>query len=150
MLAVHEARKRGVLFDVGHGQGSFSWTVAEICAQEGIYPDTLSTDLHSGNIKGPAYDLPSVLTKMLVLGMPLKEVIRASTASAAKAIGWSDRIGSLSLGREVVIATFAGLASTLILTLTTYSRPISPYLSSKTSMSCLKMGSLNYAIVNRG
>ena len=98
---------RGVLFDVGHGQGSFNWTVAELCAAAGFWPDTISTDLHSGTCEGPAYDLPSVMTRMLRLGLPLEEVVRQTTVTPAKAIGWDDRIGSLGLGREADVTVFA-------------------------------------------
>ena len=66
--SVIKARKRGVIFDVGHGQGSFDWEVAEICALCGFYPDTISTDLHSGNVDGAAKDLPWVMSKFLHLG----------------------------------------------------------------------------------
>ena len=65
---VLEARERGVIFDLGHGQGSFSWEVAELCARASFYPDTLSTDLHSGNVDGLARDLPWVMSKFLHLG----------------------------------------------------------------------------------
>jgi dihydroorotase len=65
--AVADARARGVLFDLGHGQGAFNWTVAELAAAEGFWPDTISTDLHAGTCEGPAYDLPTVLTRMLCL-----------------------------------------------------------------------------------
>ena len=95
---VHDARKRGVLFDVGHGCGSFSWTVAEICAKEGFWPDIISSDLHVESIDGPAYDLLTVMTKMLHVGMPLIDVIRAVTMTPAVAIGRSDAFGSLSHG----------------------------------------------------
>ena len=63
------ARTNGVIFDVGHGQGSFSWDIAEICAENGFYPDVISTDLHSGNVTGLARDLPWVMSKFLKLGM---------------------------------------------------------------------------------
>ena len=66
--SVFKARDRGVIFDVGHGQGSFDWEVAEICASCGFYPDTISTDLHSGNVDGAAKDLPWVMSKFLHLG----------------------------------------------------------------------------------
>ena len=65
---VLQARERGVIFDVGHGQGSFSWEIAEICAEAGFFPDTISTDLHSGNVDGLARDLPWVMSKFLQLG----------------------------------------------------------------------------------
>lgn len=69
---VLKARQRGVLFDVGHGAGSFSWTVAEICAREGFWPDIISSDLHVESVESPAYDLLTVMTKMLHVGMPLE------------------------------------------------------------------------------
>ena len=97
---VKDAKSRGVLFDVGHGQGSFSWTVTEMAARENFWPDTISTDLHTGNFSGPAYDLPGTMTKFLHVGMPLHDVIRAVTIAPAKAIGWEDRIGTLGIGRE--------------------------------------------------
>ncbi|GFO42528.1 dihydroorotase [Plakobranchus ocellatus] len=84
---VWKAKKRGVLFDIGHGQGSFSWKVAEQCASEGFWPDIISTDLHTGSLSGPAYDLVAVMSKMLHIGMPLIEVIRAVTETPARAIG---------------------------------------------------------------
>ena len=103
-VAVINARKRGVVFDVGHGQGSFSWTVAEICSAQGFWPDTISTDLHTGNVHGPAYDLPTVMTKMLHLGMPLYDVIKAATATPASVIGRERESGSLAVGRLADVA----------------------------------------------
>ncbi|XP_011427945.3 deacetylase EF_0837 isoform X3 [Magallana gigas] len=100
---VNRAKERGVLFDVGHGQGSFGWTVAEICARSNFYPDTISTDLHTGNHRGPVYDLPTVMSKFLHLGMPLSDVIRAVTSTPAKAIGLGNVIGSLTPGKEADI-----------------------------------------------
>ena len=66
---VIDARSRGVLFDVGHGRGAFCWTVAEICAAKGFWPDMLGSDLHSENQEGPAYDLLTVMSKFWHLGM---------------------------------------------------------------------------------
>lgn len=100
---VWEAKKRGVLFDVGHGQGSFNWTVLEKCAAEGFWPDTISTDLHSGNLQGPAYDLPTVMTKLLHVGMPFVEIVKAVTITPARALGISDKVGVLAPGREADI-----------------------------------------------
>lgn len=113
--SVHEARKRGVLFDVGHGQGSFSWTVAEICKKEGFFPDLISTDLHALCHRGPAYDLPTVMTKLLHLGMPLFDVIKAVTMTPASAIGWGDVIGSLSSNRvaDVTVLRFEDITLSL-------------------------------------
>lgn len=101
------ARERGVIMDVGSGQGSFNWTVAEIATQEGFWPDTISTDLHSGCVDGPTYDLPTVMTRFLHLGMPLFNVIEKTTIAPARAIGWDDRIGSLAPGREADVAIFS-------------------------------------------
>jgi dihydroorotase len=106
-MAVHpacvDARERGVLFDVGLGQGSFNWTVAEIAIRQGFYPDVISTDLHTGGAEGPTYDLPTTMTRFLYLGMPLADVIAACTVKPAEAIGWGDRIGTLAVGREADI-----------------------------------------------
>ena len=105
--SVRAARERGVLFDVGFGQGSFNWTVAELSFRQGFWPDTISTDLHSGTCEGPAYDLPTVMTKLLHLGLPLTEVIRRTTIEPARAIGWQDRIGSLAVGREADVTALS-------------------------------------------
>jgi len=105
--AVRAARENGVLFDIGHGMGAFNWTVGEICAAEGFLPDVISTDMHTLTNEGPAYDLPTVMTRLLHLGMSLQEVIRSSTVAAARAIGWDDRIGTLGVGREADVAVLA-------------------------------------------
>lgn len=97
------SRDRGVLHDIGHGQGSFSWAVGELCAKQSFWPDTISSDHHSGNIAGPAYDLPTVMTRMLHLGMPLYDIIRAVTIAPASAISKESQIGSLSPGRDADI-----------------------------------------------
>lgn len=88
---------------MGHGVGSFSWTVAEICAKEGLWPDIISSDLHLESVDGPAYDLLTVMTKMLHVGMPLNEVIKAVTMTPAAAIRRSDTIGSLGVGHAADI-----------------------------------------------
>ena len=105
--AVGAARENGVFFDIGHGAGSFNWTVGEICAEEDFWPDVISTDLHSLSCEGPAYDMPTVMTRILHLGMSLEEVIRCSTISPASAIGWDDRIGTLGVGREADVTVLA-------------------------------------------
>ena len=93
------ARERGVIFDLGHGAGSFDWTIAEVCAAQGFWPDTISTDLHTSCESGPAYSLPSVMSKLLHLGMPLYDVIGAVTSAPANAMNLpNNSIGSLSEG----------------------------------------------------
>ncbi|RDV02081.1 amidohydrolase/deacetylase family metallohydrolase [Undibacter mobilis] len=84
--AVLEARKRGVLFDVGHGMGSFSFKVARAMLDAGFMPDTISSDVHSLNLEGPVFDQATTLSKFLCLGTSLTDVIRATTANAAAAI----------------------------------------------------------------
>lgn len=101
--AAHAARERGVLFDVGHGAGSFDFEVAEGAGGVGFWPDTISTDLHSISVP-MAKSLPVVMSKMLAIGMPLNDVIASTTNRAAQAIGRDDTIGSLRIGRVADIA----------------------------------------------
>jgi dihydroorotase len=81
-----EARARGVLFDVGHGGGSFVFRNAVPAIQQGFYPDTISTDLHTGSMNGAMMDMLTTMSKILVMGVPLREVIRQSTMNPAKMI----------------------------------------------------------------
>jgi dihydroorotase len=76
------ARERGILFDVGHGGGSFTWRVARAALAQGFPPDTISSDIHAHNHAGPVHDLPRTLSKLLHLGLPLREVIAAATERA--------------------------------------------------------------------
>ncbi|MGI6207398.1 MAG: amidohydrolase/deacetylase family metallohydrolase [Anaerolineae bacterium] len=93
-----EARERGVLFDIGHGSGSFSWEVARAALEQGFPPDSISTDVHTGSINGPAFGMASVMSKFLHLGMDLNEVVRLSTAAPARMLGMEDEIGTLREG----------------------------------------------------
>ncbi|MCK9253949.1 MAG: amidohydrolase/deacetylase family metallohydrolase [Clostridiales bacterium] len=102
---VEQARDRGVLFDVGHGRGSFSWRTARLMLQQDFWPDIISTDLHTGSIQPPiAISMPDVMSKMLHLGMDLRAVLAAATINPARSIGWQDRIGSLKAGQAADIA----------------------------------------------
>lgn len=108
--ALLAARRRGVLFDVGHGMGSFSWKVARAMLAGDFLPDTISSDVHALCIDGPAYDQVTTLSKFLALGVPLPAVIAASTANAAKALGRPD-LGSLrpgSIGDASILSLDAG------------------------------------------
>jgi dihydroorotase len=108
--AVREARERGVLFDIGHGKGSFSFKTARAMLANGFYPDTISSDVHTLCIDGPAFDQVTTLSKFLCLGMPLGEVIRASTANAAFALRRPE-LGSLkpgSVGDATVLSVREG------------------------------------------
>ena len=95
--SVIDARRRGVLFDVGHGMGSFAFKTARAMLAEGFMPDTISSDLHMLCIDGPAFDQAVTMSKFLCLGMPLVEVIRASTVAAAAAMRRPE-LGSLRPG----------------------------------------------------
>jgi dihydroorotase len=98
------ARQRGVLFDLGHGGGSFLWPVAAKAMAQGFAPDTISTDLHSSSILGPESDMTNCITKMMLLGMGLADAIRRSTVAPAKAIGRYPEMGTLSVGQTADIA----------------------------------------------
>ncbi|MEO6350923.1 MAG: amidohydrolase/deacetylase family metallohydrolase [Candidatus Limnocylindrales bacterium] len=95
--AALDARRRGVIFDVGHGAGSFSFRVAEAALADGFAPNTISSDLHIGNINGPVYDLVTTLSKFLLLGLSVEEVIAMATHRPASAIGRRD-LGTLKVG----------------------------------------------------
>ncbi len=102
----YKASRRGIILDVGHGKGSFSWKVAELAFREGIEPNTISSDLWVGNVNGPVYDLPTTMSKFLHLGMKLLEVVRATTATPAAAIGRLGEIGTLKRGACADVAVF--------------------------------------------
>ena len=92
-----EARERGVIFDIGHGVGSFGFETAETMLNAGFLPDAISSDVHSLSIKGPAYDQLVTLSKFLHLGMSITDIIGASTTGPARAIRRPD-LGTLSPG----------------------------------------------------
>ncbi|MCC6342707.1 MAG: amidohydrolase/deacetylase family metallohydrolase [Bryobacterales bacterium] len=102
-----EARKRGVLFDMGHGAGSFLWPVATAAARQGFYPDTISTDLHAQSIMIQQSDMPNCISKLMLLGMTLEDAILRSTVNPAKAIHRFPELGTLGEGRSADIAVLA-------------------------------------------
>jgi dihydroorotase len=95
--AVIAARQRGVLFDIGHGKGSFAFKTARAMLANGFYPDTISSDVHKLCINGPAFDQVTTMSKFLCMGMPLNDVIAASTVNAAFALKRPE-LGSLKPG----------------------------------------------------
>jgi dihydroorotase len=95
--AVLRARERGVIFDIGHGKGSFAYSTARPMLAAGFVPDTISSDVHLLCINGPAYDQVTTMSKFLCLGMDLSAVVAASTVNAAAALGRPD-LGSLRPG----------------------------------------------------
>lgn len=88
--ACSQAREKGVLFDVAHGMGSFSFAVAEAMLAQGFAPDIISSDVHSLCIDGPAYDNLETMSKFLALGMDMPDLVRAVTATPAAKLGRPD------------------------------------------------------------
>ncbi len=91
-----KARDRGVLFDVGHGAGSFSWRIAQAAVDQGFLPDTISTDLHRHSYLTNQATMPETMSKMLVCGVPLADVVEMSTWRPAQKIGHPE-LGTLSV-----------------------------------------------------
>jgi dihydroorotase len=103
--AARAAKQRGVVIDVGHGGGSFDFTVCEPAMQQGMAPDTISSDIHSVSINTPGYPtLPWVMSKFLALGMPLEEVVARATVEPAKVIGRVPGLGTLQVGAPADLA----------------------------------------------
>jgi dihydroorotase len=100
-----KARDRGVKFDVGHGGGSFAFRNAVPAIKQGFYPDSISTDLHTGSMNGTMMDMPTTMSKFLAMGMPLKEVVLRSTWNPAQQIRRTE-LGHLTPGAVADIAVF--------------------------------------------
>jgi dihydroorotase len=105
------ARQRGVLFDVGHGGGSFVFRTMVPAVRAGFYPDTISTDLHTGSMNAGMMDMLTTMSKFLVSGMPLPAVIRSSTDAPAQAIRRLE-LGHLTPGAEADVAVLRVLEGT--------------------------------------
>lgn len=105
LSAAREAKERGVLFDVGHGAGSFDYTVADVAFAQGFLPDSISSDIHafSTNSPGKPY-MPWVMSKFLNLGVPLSDVVAMSTVVPARIIGRIDKLGTLREGAPADVA----------------------------------------------
>jgi dihydroorotase len=103
--AALEAKRRGVVIDVGHGGGSFDYTVAEPAIAQGLTPDTIGSDIHavSGNTPGMPY-LPWVMSKFLNLGFTLEQVLAMATVNPAQIIGRVDQLGTLQIGAPADVA----------------------------------------------
>ena len=83
-----EARKRGVIFDVGHGGGSFAWRVAVPAIREGFLPDSISSDLHIGSMNSGMKDMNNLMSKFLAMGLSVKDVVTESTWNQDGYRGW--------------------------------------------------------------
>ena len=95
--AVHAAIERGVIFDVGHGAGSFSWDVVQTAMAQGVEPTTISSDLHIYNVNGPVYDLVNVVNKFLYLGMSIDDALAKVTSIPAETILMPGQVGTLAV-----------------------------------------------------
>ena len=103
---VLQARKRGIIFDAGHGGGSFLFRQAVPAMKQGFHPDVVSTDLHTGSMNSGMKDILNTMSKFLNLGMPLQDVIKANTLRAADVIKRPD-LGHLGAGAEADVAVLA-------------------------------------------
>ena len=101
--ALIDGRRRGVIFDVGHGAGSFRWRVAVPMIKAGFLPDTISTDLHTRSMNAGLKDMLNLMSKFLAMGMPLDKVIAANTWNAARAVK-QQQLGHLSVGAVADLA----------------------------------------------
>lgn len=103
---VKEAQKNGIIFDVGHGGGSFRFSQAIPALRSGFIPNTISTDLHTGSMNAGMKDQLNVMSKMLNIGMNLQQVIAASTWHPAQVIK-REELGNISAGAGADVAVFA-------------------------------------------
>ena len=101
--AIFAAQKKGIIFDIGHGGGSFVWQTAVQAFKEGYYPDSLSSDLHVSSMNAGMKDMTNIMSKFLALGMPLRDVVVRSTWNPAKEIKL-EQLGNLSVGAPADIA----------------------------------------------
>lgn len=102
---IAELREQGLVLDIGHGAGSFSFDTARTMLANGILPDVISTDIHQLAIQGPCFDMPTTISKFLAIGMSIEDAIERATSKAAKAIHL-EHLGSLKPGSVADIAIF--------------------------------------------
>jgi dihydroorotase len=103
---LYQARERGIVFDLGHGAASFWFRNAVPAIEQGFVPDSISTDLHTGNVNGPVVDMLTTMGKLLNMGVSLQDVIARSTVAPAREIGHRE-LGTLSVGAEADVAVLA-------------------------------------------
>ncbi|HZK64115.1 MAG TPA: amidohydrolase/deacetylase family metallohydrolase, partial [Puia sp.] len=103
---VFEAQKRGIIFDVGHGGGAFSWKQAVPAIQQGFLPNTISSDLHTQSMNSGMKDMANLMSKFLALGLTLGQVIERSTWNPANVIHHPE-LGNPSVGSDADVAVFS-------------------------------------------
>jgi len=96
--SVRRARERGVWFDIGHGNGSFNFEAARKAIDDGFMADTISTDIYNLNIRGPVYDMPTTMSKLLHLGWSFDDVLLRSTANPGRIVNRVPMLGTLQVG----------------------------------------------------
>jgi dihydroorotase len=105
--SVRDARSRGVLFDVGHGLGSFNFEAARKALADGFVADTISTDIYNLNVKGPVFDMPTTMSKLMHLGMSFDDALMRTTIAPAKIVNRIDGLGTLAVGSPADVAVLA-------------------------------------------
>jgi dihydroorotase len=108
---VWDAQERGIIFDVGHGRGSFSFKTAENALEQGFHPNVISTDLHTYSLIHPVYDMPTTISKFYNIGIPLGKAIELSTTSPSRVLGIEGDLGTLkegAIGDAVIIKVEKG------------------------------------------
>ncbi len=104
---VVEAQRAGIVFDCAHGRNHFNFRMIEKALDQGFLPDTISTDLTlTSATRGPVWDLPTTMTKLLHFGMPLEEIVRRATAAPARIMGYEGTVGTLKPGANGDVAVF--------------------------------------------
>ena len=102
---IKELHDAGLILDIGHGAGSFSFETAEAMLEKGVLPDVISTDIHQMAIQGPCFDMPTTISKFLLLGMSMEQIIEATTTAPAKAMRRPE-LGTLAVGSPADVAIF--------------------------------------------
>jgi len=103
---VWDARRRGIIFDVGHAKDRFSFDVAEKCLQQGFLADTISTALSNNLVNGPVFDLPTMISKFMAIGMSLEQTIESTTIKPAQVFNYGLELGTLRPGNEADVGIF--------------------------------------------
>lgn len=104
---VVEAQRAGIIFDCAHGRSHFNFSMIEKALDQGFLPDTISTDLTmTSATRGPVWDLPTTMTKLLHFGMPLAEIVRRATANPARLMGYEGTVGTLKPGANADVSLF--------------------------------------------
>ena len=103
---VLEAVERGIHLDIGHGRGNLDFDIAERALGQGVLPTTISSDVHRGNALGPVFGLPTTLSKFMLMGMSLEQVVRCATAAPAGIFDMSEELGTLREGAVADLSVF--------------------------------------------